>query len=206
MSFPPRYAILLDGGFVIKKLEVANHRFPVATDVELLCQNLRKKPELQKLDLLRIYFYHAQPEKDVLTNPIDKSQLNLGATKIYSNHESLLDTLELKPDFAVRLGETVTHEWRLGSSAMKSLMKNPRPVQPNDLVPNVTQKGVDLRIGLDISRLALREMVQVIVVVTGDSDLIPAFKFARREGLRVYLDSLGHGVRRDLKAHADLVF
>jgi uncharacterized LabA/DUF88 family protein len=89
---------------------------------------------------------------------------------------------------------------------MKALMKTPRPVQPGDLVPNVSQKGVDLGIGLDIARLALREMVQAIVVVTGDSDLIPAFKFARREGIRVYLDTLGHGVRRDLKAHADRVF
>jgi len=72
-------------------------------------------------------------------------------------------------------------------------------------VPNVEQKGVDLRIGLDIARLALREMVEIIVVVTGDSDLVPAFRFARREGIRVYLDHLGHGVRRDLKAHADIV-
>ena len=206
MSFPPRYAILLDGGFVIKKLENANKRFPNADDVEALCQQLQKRAELDKVDLLRIYFYHARPAKDILTNPIDKSQLNLGATPIYAKHESLLDTLELKPDFSVRLGETVTHEWRLGSSAMKALMKTPRPVQPGDLVPNVSQKGVDLRIGLDIARLALREMVQAIVVVTGDSDLIPAFKFARREGIRVYLDTLGHGVRRDLKAHADRVF
>ena len=206
MSFPPRYAIVLDGGFVIKKLENANKRFPNADDVEALCQQLQKRAELDKVDLLRIYFYHARPAKDILTNPIDKSQLNLGATPIYAKHESLLDTLELKPDFSVRLGETVTHEWRLGSSAMKALMKTPRPVQPGDLVPNVSQKGVDLRIGLDIARLALREMVQAIVVVTGDSDLIPAFKFARREGIRVYLDTLGHGVWRDLKAHADRVF
>jgi uncharacterized LabA/DUF88 family protein len=187
-------------------LENAHRRFPTADDVEVLCQGLRKQPALNGLDLLRIYFYHAQPAKDVLTNPIDKSRLNLGATPTYARHESLLDKLELKPDFSVRLGETVTHEWRLGSSAMKSLMKTPGPVQPGDLVPNVSQKGVDLRIGLDIARLALREMVQAIAVVTGDSDLIPAFKFARREGIRVYLDALGHGVRRDLKAHADRLF
>jgi len=53
---------------------------------------------------------------------------------------------------------------------------------------------VDLRICLDI-----------IVVVTGDSDLVPAIRFARREGVRILLDHMGHGVRRDLKAHADEV-
>ena len=62
-----------------------------------------------------------------------------------------------------------------------------------------------LRIGLDIARLALREMVDIIVVVTGDSDLVPAFRFARREGVRVFLDHMGHGVRRELKAHADII-
>jgi len=41
--------------------------------------------------------------------------------------------------------------------------------------------------------------------VTGDSDLVPAMKFARREGIKVYLKALGHPVRRELKAHADLV-
>jgi uncharacterized LabA/DUF88 family protein len=48
-------------------------------------------------------------------------------------------------------------------------------------------------------------MVDIIVVVTGDSDLVPAFRFARREGVRVFLDHMGHGVRRELKAHADII-
>jgi uncharacterized LabA/DUF88 family protein len=205
MSFPARYAILLDGGFVIKKLQALTGRFPVASDVEQLCNDLRAHPGVKDLELLRIYFYHAQPANGVLANPIDKSTLNLATTTVFAKHESLLDTLELTTDFSVRLGETATHGWRLGSSAMRSLAKAARPVAAGDLVPNISQKGVDLRIGLDIARLSLKEMVRAIVVVTGDSDLIPAFKFARREGVRVYLATLRHGVTRDLKAHADVV-
>ncbi|MCY4470876.1 MAG: NYN domain-containing protein [Thiotrichales bacterium] len=72
-------------------------------------------------------------------------------------------------------------------------------------MPAIEQKGVDLRIGLDIARLALRDMVRALAVVTGDSDLVPAFKFACREGVRVYLDHPGHSVRPELKAHADIV-
>ena len=94
--------------------------------------------------------------------------------------------------------------WKIGDSAYKSMIKNQRVLQAKDLVPNITQKGVDLRIGLDIARLSLRQLVSTIVVVTGDSDLIPAFKFARREGLRIVLDAMGHSIRRDLKAHADI--
>jgi uncharacterized LabA/DUF88 family protein len=43
------------------------------------------------------------------------------------------------------------------------------------------------------------------VVVTGDSDFVPAFKFVRREGVKVILDPLGHNIRAELRQHADLV-
>ena len=63
-----------------------------------------------------------------------------------------------------------------------------------------------MRIGLDIASLALKRLVSAVVLVTADSDLVPAMKFARREGLRVYLDTLGGGwVRPELKVHADRV-
>ena len=62
-----------------------------------------------------------------------------------------------------------------------------------------------MRIGLDMARLALKETVRTVVVVTGDSDFIPAFKFARREGMKVFLEPMGHNVRTELRAHADIV-
>lgn len=201
----PKFAVLLDGGFVIKKLQQTLKRFPTADDIEAVCGRIKEHVDLQDRSLLRIYFYHAPPCKEVVTNPLNQSVVNLAATPIHAQHESLLDALELRADFALRLGETVVSDWRLGTKAMRSLLKQPRAIQAPDLVPNISQKGVDLRIGLDIARLALRSMVELIVVVTGDSDLIPAFKFARREGLRVYLLTLGHGAKRDLKAHADRV-
>lgn len=58
---------------------------------------------------------------------------------------------------------------------------------------------------MDMARLALREQVRAVVVVTGDSDFVPAFKFVRTEGVRVILEPLGHNVRLELKQHADLV-
>lgn len=78
-------------------------------------------------------------------------------------------------------------------------------MQAQDLVPDIQQKGVDMRIGLDIATLALKRIVSGIVLVTGDSDMVPAMKFARREGLWIYLYTLGKPVRRELKVHADIV-
>jgi uncharacterized LabA/DUF88 family protein len=57
-----------------------------------------------------------------------------------------------------------------------------------------------------MARLALRGMVRAVVVVTGDSDFVPAFKFVRSEGVKMLLCTLGHkGTRRELRAHADFV-
>jgi len=70
---------------------------------------------------------------------------------------------------------------------------------------DISQKGVDMRVGLDMARLSLREVVRAVIVVTGDSDFVAAFKFARREGVKVILEPMGHNVRVELRAHADIV-
>jgi uncharacterized LabA/DUF88 family protein len=137
---------------------------------------------------------------------VTKSLQHLGSGNVFQRGKALLEALELQADFAVRRGDTVVRGWKLGAAAQKNLIQNPRALQASDLVPNVQQNAVDLRIGLDIALLSLRHLVQTIVVITGDSDLIPAFKFARREGIRVYLDHMESPVRRELQVHTDIVF
>jgi uncharacterized LabA/DUF88 family protein len=72
-------------------------------------------------------------------------------------------------------------------------------------VPDLHQKGADMRIGLDIAYISIRHVANILVLATGDSDIVPAMKLARREGMRVYLECMSHPVVRSLKAHADLV-
>jgi len=71
------------------------------------------------------------------------------------------------------------------------------------LRPRVTRCSALVSLGLDIARLALTRSVQSIVAVTADSDFVPAFKFARREGLRVFLCHFDHPIKRELRAHTD---
>ena len=199
----PQFAILLDGAFVVRKLGASLRKFPTATDVEAACDRIRAHALLKPLSLLRIYFYDAPPAVGRVINPLDGSVLDLNTTAPVAKFTKLRDTLELKPDFALRLGECVAQGWHLKPRVQSELRKSQRHLRPEDFAPKIEQKGVDLRIGLDIARLALCRLVRAIVVVTGDSDFVPALKFARREGLRVYVDTMGHGVRRALKAHAD---
>jgi uncharacterized LabA/DUF88 family protein len=197
-----QYAILLDGGFIVAKLRKKLRRFPTANDIMDVCERLKQDELLRDLKLLRIYFYNAPPCEESIVHPITKAKIKLGDNA--AAHNSLHDSLELKPDIAIRMGVTVCHGFKLGRRAPKE-HDGKRPLGADDLVPHIEQKGVDLRIGLDIARLALNRLVSTIVVVSGDSDFVPAFKFARREGLRVFLDVMGHGVRREMKVHADRI-
>ncbi len=200
-----RYAILLDGGFVTKRLRRRLGRFPLPDDVLAECERIAVHPQLQGWSLLRIYFYDAPPASEVVTNPLNGKAINLGQTDVFAIRRRFQDELELKPNVAMRRGELSVQGWRIRNDALREVALSQRPLGADDLELNLEQKGVDLRIGLDIARLALRQLVEVLVVVTGDSDLVPAFKFARREGLQVLLDHLGGPVKRELKAHADLV-
>ena len=199
-----RYAILLDGGFVINKLKAGNE-LPEHAAITGKLDQIKHHEFLRGHELLRTYFYHAPPASDNLQNPISGEHVNLSGSTVYRYHESLIQFLETQPDMAVRLGEVSVHGWKVGGRALRRILEQPREIAAQDLVPDIKQKGVDSRVALDISRLALRGVVDILVVVTGDSDFIPAFKFARREGLRIYLDHMNHGVTRELKVHADRI-
>ena len=48
---------------------------------------------------------------------------------------------------------------------------------------NLEQKGVDMRVGIDISSLSFKKQVDQIILIAGDSDFVPAAKQSRREGI-----------------------
>lgn len=76
-------------------------------------------------------------------------------------------------------------------------------LQMNDVSLGLRQKGVDMRIAIDIASLALKRQAQTIVLVAGDSDFVPAAKLARREGMEFVLDPMWQSVNADLFEHID---
>jgi uncharacterized LabA/DUF88 family protein len=202
-----RYAILLDGGFLTKKLYQKHARVATADDVVAECDRVAASPHVSEYELLRIYYYDAPPSNLRIARPVSGTPINLASTDRFRNAQSLYDHLVLKPNFALRMGETwlSPYRWKLKSRVARELIRGPRALTDKDFDLDIGQKGVDMRVGMDMARLALREMVRAVVVVTADSDFIPVFKFVRREGVRVILEPMGHNVRIDLKAHADIV-
>ena len=68
---------------------------------------------------------------------------------------------------------------------------------------DLRQKGVDMRIGLDIASVTLKQQAHTIVLISGDADFVPAAKLARREGVQFILDPLWQKVSDDLNEHID---
>lgn len=202
-----RYAILLDGGFLKKKLFDRFQRHPSADDIVAECERLQAIPEIDGYELLRIYYYDAYPASDSLKLPVSRGDHNLAATARYAQSESLFRQLPLKANFALRMGHVgvTPNRWRLKPAVARQLIRQPRELTDGDFIIDAQQKGVDMRVGMDMARLALREMVRAIIVVTGDSDFVPAFKFVRREGVKVILDLMGENGRVELKQHSDIV-
>ncbi|VFN07680.1 MAG: NYN domain-containing protein [Candidatus Kentron sp. G] len=106
--------------------------------------------------------------------------------------------------FPWHLGEVVHRGWQVPARFLPG-KQDSVTLTHEHLKPNIQQKGVDMRIGLDIASLTLKRHVGIIVLVTGDSDFVPAMKFARREGAQLYLVTLGQSVREDMVEHADLI-
>lgn len=85
---------------------------------------------------------------------------------------------------------------------LRKLQAQWREVEAHNVALDLRQKGVDMRIGLDIASLTLKKLATTIVLVAGDSDFVPAAKLARREGLQFILD-MWQQVNDDLYEHID---
>lgn len=197
------YAMLLDGGFLRRKLGTPQSP-ATAKGIADFANSVQKLPCLAGMRLHRIYYYDAKPLDGIVNVPLNGGQRDFGASDLAVQNRNIQSELPREPFFALRFGELSHDGWHL----KPRIHSRPGPtvqISAADFQPTIRQKGVDMRIGLDIASLTLKHHVNVIVLVTADSDFIPAMKFARREGAQLYLVTLGHGIKEGMREHADLV-
>ncbi|MFD0704589.1 NYN domain-containing protein [Alloscardovia venturai] len=108
----------------------------------------------------------------------------------------------------MRLGEISENSihYSLKDRSLRKVLNGEKLVtklDESDFMLNMQQKGVDMRIGLDIASLAFKRQVDAIVLIAGDSDFVPAAKLARREGIDFVLDPLGAHIKDNLSLHID---
>ncbi|MBX7490220.1 NYN domain-containing protein [Helicobacter turcicus] len=73
--------------------------------------------------------------------------------------------------------------------------------------PIINQKQVDMLLGLDISHIAYEKLADRVIIFCKDTDIIPALKCARINGLEVIIASIkeGYKIADKLKKHSDRI-
>lgn len=195
-------AVLLDLSFVLHKLyNLPGSRVATADEVH---EYARRCVFPDDEELFRIYCYHCWPYGGTEIHPLTETSTDFSATSTYGNMNNLLRELELKDQIAFRAGELTFDGWVVKKRAVKDIARKERSLRSGDLGPDLKQKRVDMKIGLDVAWLSSKGVVEKIVLVTGDSDFVPAVKFARREGIQVVLVTMEHQqVKRNLPIRAD---
>ena len=116
--------------------------------------------------------------------------------------------LKQKRKVALRLGvlDDASSVYTLNYDTVKKLCSGSMTradLTEANFIPTIVQKGVDMKIGIDIASLAYKKQVDQIVLIAGDSDFVPAAKLARREGIDVVLDPLEQSIKENLFEHID---
>ena len=198
------YAILIDGGFAKRKLG-SGVKQATAQDFQRLINVLCDLPEIKSMHLHRVYYYDSTPLMSAHDKPLNGGKIEFANQPVATRSKQLFDQLCHIPFLALRLGELSFNGWAVTQKLLDKATGDTVHVKHEHLKPQITQKGVDMRIGMDIAALTLKKQVQVIVLVTGDSDFVPAMKFARREGAQLFLAPLRHHVRPTLFEHSDVI-
>ena len=214
-------AILIDGGYFLKRLPQVRRDVDsrdVSSVVKSIDQLVRghllqlnevlQVPDPRSL-LYRCFYYDATPYANKGEQPVSRRPLDYARSEMAEFRKGLFAALMRRPSFALRLGEVRKaggSSWVMKPDVQKRLLNGSLQIadlEDADFVPDLHQKGVDMRVGLDIATISLKQQADTIILVSGDSDFVPAAKLARREGVTFVLDPLWQNVSDDLLEHVD---
>lgn len=220
-----KMAILFDGGFFFKRLTFHARRYfgsdfffnasqlaKIVDEITFrhLSENSRKS---SPRELYRIYFYDSPPYQGQQRLPIKPSGHITSKTMNFREHppyilrNSLHTELKKSRKVALRMGELSKDVgWKLNHNTLKELISGNRQwadLTNDDFHLDIKQKAVDLKLGMDITTMTLNRLVDVMVLVAGDSDFVPAAKLARTHGVDFVLDPLWDSHSASLSEHVD---
>ncbi len=208
-------AVLFDGAFFIKRIrhferDSYHDAQRMAQLVESIAHgHLRHKIHGHKQfdELYRIFFYDCAPLEKKMHWPCSGKSIDFAKSEEAKFRRRLHQELIKKRKLALRLGKLLDQtRWTPRPAAIAALIKGERSweeLTDDDFIIDIQQKGVDMRIGLDIATIAHKKQADRIVLVSGDSDFVPAAKLARREGIDFILDPLKQDISADLFEHID---
>lgn len=210
IQLPVSTAVLVDGGFFLSRYKAVfenGHRHAPEQVVKNLITMAFKHVYRQNGDLYRIFFYDCRPFRKKVHNPLSSKAIDFEKSEVAQHRNKIHALLRKERKVALRYGELKDgNGWSLHGRVLKELLagkKKLEKLQENDLYYDISQKGVDMKIGLDVASLAYKGLVKRIILVSGDSDFVPAAKLARREGIDFILDPMWSNIHDDLYEHID---
>ena len=158
--------------------------------------------------MYRVFYYDCPPSAKNIYHPLLKRAINLSQTPDFSWATDFFNELKHQRKFALRLGRLAEEQalFNIKPDITKKLLSGRISISDlteKDFSLSISQKGVDMRIGVDISSLAFKKQVDRIILISGDSDFVPAAKQARREGIDFILDPMRSPIKDDLFEHID---
>lgn len=205
-------AILVDGGFYRKRAAYLwGKKAPEKRAAELYAYcsaHLRHEQRYDERGLYRIFYYDCPPLAKTVYHPLLKRGVDFRQSETFSWTNKFFDELKKQRKVALRLGELSDSyaSFKISASALKDICSGNKSIQDlkeTDFSISFQQKGVDMRIGLDIASLAYKKQIDQIILIAGDSDFVPAAKLARREGIDFILDPMWAPIKSNLFEHID---
>lgn len=208
-------AILVDGGFFLKRYKSIKKLHSLdptktAKDLITICHkhlNQGKGKEKRKRELYRIYYYDCMPYGGKQHNPITGKHIDFSKSEMYLFRVTFFEELKKSRKVALRLGQLeANNNWIIKPNITKDLLKQKIQISDltdNDVMLNISQKMVDTKIGLDIATITLKKQADQIILISGDSDFVPASKLARTEGVDFILDPMWNPIKPHLFEHID---
>ena len=201
-----RTAILVDGSYFQKRY---NKIFPHTMDPKVVISNFYTymHKHVENKYLYRIFYYDCLPFNKKVHLPISKKSFDFSKSDQFDFRNEFLYELKKKRKVALRMGNLRDGgSWIIKKSSQKLLIQEKvkyHDLNDNDFKYDLGQKGIDIKIGCDIASLAYKKLVDQIILVSGDSDFVPAAKVARREGIDFILDPMYNNIRDNLFEHID---
>ncbi len=186
-------AVLVDLGFFENEFRRENQRPPTPEET-LRFPRWALDGILHDTNLFRIYFYDGSPLDKEITNPISGAKTTvMDAESRRKYHDAIAGSQKS----LLRLGRLAYYKrWFIKEKVQDRIIRGQAtlPLAPDDIQPATQQKAVDMLIGMDIVALAIKQTVKNVMILTGDTDLVPAMTFARNEGCAVGLIATTKGI------------
>ncbi|HEY4546032.1 MAG TPA: NYN domain-containing protein [Pedomonas sp.] len=185
-----RVIVQIDGGHL--RAQARRDGLDYTVDfIEDFAHALLEKQE----ELVRVFYYDCRPYQGETQLPVS------GEAYHFKSGGGWLDELAGRDYMCVRTGMLKFRGWKPKMLPMPS-----GNLTDQHFRPDFEQKGIDLRLGLDLANMIEKRAADRVVLVAADTDLIPAMSLARTSPVQLIgVDFPNSPLHGEILSHFDVM-